>query len=812
MKIFLTLIIFLITQMGWSQGFDFEKKADSVAFNLDSTKVLVYTKNKTSLIDLKTGEYIVKKSKFHIEPFFDADRYLVFDESGFSVVIEGSNQVLKMDVWLNLDVAFEGKKLPDNRILFQFYDKLNAKAFTVNGYDRGIFQGSGLFNLSTQSWDIKPVYSRILIFENYFIAQKVKDASIIEDLTYDFPDVNCIEVTYDIYKLKDGKISLMGANIEAENKAWTAMFGKENIIQENEFKAVVQANSNYGLIKGKLFNCEDVQEVEPVFEWEIEPKNKFLRISDNKSFLALKTNEDSVKIHQLNPANDYYELLTGHSGDLQVQYNDYSTIAVIREGELEYLTDDFIRNPDISSFGLVQINDSLVKVVDNQFFESYAAHDIWGSDSIDDFGNLVYISEEPVLKTGIYNLKSHTWEMQPIYFDAYPANDKSWLFAEVEIPVDEKNQNPQYHAIYTFTGNGSHLMRSDMTASELLSDTSNLKKLMFGIEANHFQKAHESASFFTDESYYFKSDSKWGIVIPEMNFGKNLVNVVGPSDMVHVNASLEHTFIFDKGQFSLSLYDTTLIIKDPKSIELKRYNINNIERECAFVIVDLQDTLFSVLDRNNSCICEADSSKLNITYSNKSIIINDTYSSSYLLADPWGEYYENGHYEIEASSIWQKQNDFWTKISPYYAEIIPIKNGYIARTKYDSGEFLIGGGEGYVQVDEYGNTIKVNAAESRYILLDSMANPKSFLDFYDFNRIEDLDFGLKIFTDNGAFFANYQGKAITNDEWDDFELENGKLKATRYETFLLNEWGENEFDADGNPVYEQKGEIKWFDL
>lgn len=79
--------------------------------------------------------------------------------------------------------------------------------------------------------------------------------------------------------------------------------------------------------------------------------------------------------------------------------------------------------------------------------------------------------------------------------------------------------------------------------------------------------------------------------------------------------------------------------------------------------------------------------------------------------------------------------------------------------------------------------------------------------------MQDLGFGIKIKLDNGfSFFVTYEGIAITDAAWHDFELENGKLKAILQTTYLFDEEGNQVFDEFGYPVQATTQTIKYFKL
>ena len=150
------------------------------------------------------------------------------------------------------------------------------------------------------------------------------------------------------------------------------------------------------------------------------------------------------------------------------------------------------------------------------------------------------------------------------------------------------------------------------------------------------------------------------------------------------------------------------------------------------------------------------------------------------MTDELGEYYGDGIEEQVASSIWRKDNKGWNKISPYYAGVEIVANNFIVRTPEESGYLTIDRENGWAELDEYGEPIISGLTTSRSIYLDNEANPISFMDYFDFKKITDLGFGLQFETDNGAFFVTYEGKAITDDVYDHFELLDGELGGYLY--------------------------------
>lgn len=134
--------------------------------------------------------------------------------------------------------------------------------------------------------------------------------------------------------------------------------------------------------------------------------------------------------------------------------------------------------------------------------------------------------------------------------------------------------------------------------------------------------------------------------------------------------------------------------------------------------------------------------------------------------------------EVPNSVIFKKsQNNIWEIASPNYSTIVAAGIGFITKTpRIDAPK--IGPDFDGIFIFKDSSDIHLDRVETeRFVWLDANLSAKSFLDYYDFNNITDLGFGLQFETDNGSFFVTYEGKAITNDVWDRFEIENDQLKA-----------------------------------
>ncbi len=116
-----------------------------------------------------------------------------------------------------------------------------------------------------------------------------------------------------------------------------------------------------------------------------------------------------------------------------------------------------------------------------------------------------------------------------------------------------------------------------------------------------------------------------------------------------------------------------------------------------------------------------------------------------------------------------------------------------------------------VEIDQFlGAPYKSFTLFSNHISCEALKNieKKKTINVY-LDEIKNYDVTINI--DNGHFFLDYSGKAITNDEWDNFLLEDGKLKAIKNDFVPLDEFGLETYDDQGNLIY-LPGKVEYFDL
>jgi len=162
----------------------------------------------------------------------------------------------------------------------------------------------------------------------------------------------------------------------------------------------------------------------------------------------------------------------------------------------------------------------------------------------------------------------------------------------------------------------------------------------------------------------------------------------------------------------------------------------------------------------------------------------------------------------EASSVWKWNGLRWEKKSPYYASLEQIHGGFIASSGYVEENTL-----DYSTVESVGFPSSIHTEiPTRYFWLDENLEARFYGDWVDFDKVENLGFGVAIWIRGQAAFVDYSGKAITDAEWHRFELENGKLKAIRDEIILFDSEGYEMLDENGDVMKSSEGAIKYFDF
>jgi len=293
--------------------------------------------------------------------------------------------------------------------------------------------------------------------------------------------------------------------------------------------------------------------------------------------------------------------------------------------------------------------------------------------------------------------------------------------------------------------------------------------------------------------YYYRSNDKIGVV----EFYDLMLNdyySTPLADFAYFNSPVNFTFLLENEQIQLHLRDTVYKVSEKGKISLN-FNHQPSVSDGSFIRIECIDIGDTTIFEFNDYMSYSGNVRASLTIDNHGKLVLVDSTAFYLELESPDNYegFFSARFGDEKSTIWQKGNNGWMICSPYYNFIEPVANGYICKTGFLYND--------QVSADEDYNV------DPRFIILDARLKPVSMLDFYDFESVEDLGFGLKVCTDKGCMFVTYDYQPVTNDEWTDFKLTpDGRLMAIGK---IVQHKG-----TDGNPFDPQiaDGIVSYFEI
>jgi hypothetical protein len=468
--------------------------------------------------------------------------------------------------------------------------------------------------------------------------------------------------------------------------------------------------------------------------------------------------------------------------------------------------------PNSGYAGVRRLNDSLL-IVTNFKHPSYELSEFSPLKSLvnpaldsliifDDYISLVYPPsvELNCYYSGIFNYVTNKWLVPPIY-------NRVWL--NVFGFLIEHPTTSGYPYTYDFlTFDGTPIFQH-LTAQNLENEPAFLKYLLPEIS---LQQSISYPERFKPSSgnnemepmmYVLDQDNNWSIAVPiYAHYQVNYELVSKPKEFVHYNPTYRIFFWLENDSIYAEVENKTYQVSQkqgqidvyPKGMYyIDSAKIRLIEGKDTLLIDVLMDWGYPESGQlipevgirivNGNLILSNEDYHSTINPNDLEMWYNEMYDEMY------GDNLTN--YSNEASSIWQKQNGVWKKVSVDYSTIDKIPFGYLVSTGY----FF-----------EILNPQRVETKEtlSRVLLLDENLKAISFYDYFDFEKAYIHDFGVEVWLENGCFLIGNDGKYITDELWSAFELEDGKIKAIRYKSFTDDDYWlyESELMID---------EIKYFD-
>lgn len=835
-------------------------KYDTLIYSHDSLTAIVIKGKTSGIFNFQKNEFSVSPSKNTFFNFPQTNAYAEFSakEGNISIhwisfsnklSVKGSDSSCYIgfvaDNSQNL-VNLNGKLF--NRTTGDFIDgfqdelkletqvkieKLNNGHFLITNYQTGYvdtsfdryvpgFNLSGLYDLNHSKFLIEPIYKQCYVLNRFIFCLKETEVN-----TYRKEDgLPAFNYSYDIYFLRQDTAlyDLYYEDVvQLDELKMTEVLavGHSMAYSEDGKHCIYPFENKYGFARFQLF--EDIEANTPqfVFQSILPPVYDFIAFSGDHQKLITLRNYGSQEL-------EIYHVFCGDEID-SLQY------LIRSNGKLDYfdpdptsLDDNYLISSDtlqfkladatgsvlleqtdetppqlFPNFGVTLLEDSLI-VIHNYRDEILADFPFITIDDEDSVGYywdgssyLVY----PVLSdyfghSGVFDLKQGDWRISPgvvtiaggkcgfIY--RHPVrvdNDMTKVFFNYGISQGSESENSRFMEEKTFK---EYPMLYRYGYNGLIADT------VFEAPNGFFH--HHEYDNESSKTYYMSGNKQMGIYSPGDDF-QNLV-MEETFEFVHYNPSLEVYFYLagDSIHFSSPFVNKAVSKKSGKMIFEQPNYYGDPMGIFQLISIEDGDTTFlgeSLIDYNTITSCSIEIKDAILIINDQTNLVEIYRTEVFLDEDELITDYIG--FESENSSVWKKDEaGNWIKISPYYAGIQSIPNmKYIAHSGYYNYEVHSYIGPGNPESKEI---------EARYFILDSSFRAIPYLDYFDFAYIEDLGFGLKVQLNDGDkfFFMTYNLVAVTNAEWDRFELENGKLKAiidTKYEVdpetgeFIYNEFG-----------------------
>lgn len=817
-------------------------RCDSFKVTVDTSRAVIYRKKKTGVFDQKTNKFLIKPTKDVIFYYDQIDYYLRIgkkeitpiktDKEGVLQRIENANpDTLMLDFecfskyYTSTEVEMHAYRnenliyLQNNREPFANLNHFDIPVVIDSGCTK-----SGIYDLDERKWLIPPIYESCYWEDDFVFCLKRELGSVSE---HDFEIEK--NYTYDIYRIGDNDMTLVLQDIYKDAQIEVSeIFGCDS--------ASVTADSSYfttwqggkqGLVKFSLFHDADSQTGKPIFALQkvLDEKFDFVLLgldygyvmtyeknAENGIVAYIRSETDEgIKMKEVVSAKDelvWGTLGTGGMYSQEGQYlfkDDKNFISVLAdstnpgkgrmwvEDELERSIKSDMDEVFLSkAAGLRVLDDKYLQVVHfkNDSVDLFAIpyHTVLGEDSIvydEESGFFVHVYPGPIpgyFHSGVFDYSNGEWFASPKYKMIY-RNEQGFLLESFKFQEEAGHVE---NNLYSFMANSGNFVFEEelITAVE-----SHISYLLNGAKSDRVVDFPERGGLIGDREnpgdYYYvqNKDGTWQVhqPVPDLYY-VNPYPLTEPKEFVHYNPYYDYYFWLEQDSIHLEIYGS--IYSVPADQGKIRLLIEDVEEMFEFAVESIYGTDTSVY---KSYLFQDEENLAEIYIKDGKLIINE--NQVYDNISPYEEYFDGFEYELnndisfirfqtETSSVWEKKDGVWTKQTPYYAYIEPIPFGYIVNT---------GDHEEIIDIFSH-ESIDI---KGRCLILDKNFKAMSFFDFYDFKWAFRYDEGIMICLGQGCFFVNNEGKILTNPEWSDFEIENGKLKAIKYNEMDEEWWWED---------------------
>ncbi|MFT5820757.1 MAG: hypothetical protein ACI8ZM_002004 [Crocinitomix sp.] len=312
MQILKFSLLFLICITGQdlaAQSYFGKVKCDSFLVMKDTSRAIIYRKNKTTVFDKKQGKFRLKPTKDVVFYLQEQDLLVQIGkkEIGFVFFNEGNKTVS----FSNEDPNYSSAQFPDihnklmdNLIYFNSAylnykngtiasDEMTKDFWAVRTFNverlsnnlllinhvkipTGVFDlefeqyfmddpgiaASGVYSLTARKWLVPAIYESVKIVNNNLICLK-RDSIVPEFVSFN-EQFTQLEHSYDYYRINDGLVELVQTNITENNEIDLAFFlnvdsvenrSREMNILSNQYTTF--KNGKQGLVEFQLFNTVD---------------------------------------------------------------------------------------------------------------------------------------------------------------------------------------------------------------------------------------------------------------------------------------------------------------------------------------------------------------------------------------------------------------------------------------------------------------------------------------------------------------------------------------------------------------------------
>lgn len=746
----------------------FKKKNDGLIFNEDSTLVLFHKGKKMGLFDVEKGEYVFKKTKEPLLPLWNRNWFVKIGKKGIIVYEQGSNQFKDGAEYLDLISGFSIQRLNETRYLLTDYTK---NQFDSSGIMQLGAQNSGIYDVTIKDWIIPNQYKELHELGDFWLCKR-DDSLVIKNLDDEYYNPQQLFYgSYDIYQEKQGSISLVEAGITENQQAYDILL-KDELWEQHENLLTIKSRDGFGVIELDLFAKSS--NGYPRFEVDtiIDPLHQFVQVAQDGSAMVIL--DQQKKVHFL----EWNEELAGF--DENVAAADYQLFRKSVYDEWQHIDEqpdyDYTLGGEVYSLGLYPDVHGNVVVINEMIFYPYQETDEYGESVFDwETGDPIYQDNgEAFPKSAVFSIHKNDWIIAPTYSNCkvlpngyitqhYTNNsmqghegrfDVEWHIFDEKGKLQSTFEDPffwQEEGVYHFIA-GDDLQEVNLP-KEMQSNKKYPTHTQLYQDANHMSLVYLTGDYFH----------------PFQQLEADFIYTSFPrKTIVTFNSQTDWTFDFNEKIFNMEHPITAdFVIKSPLGGEC--YEVYKIENQDT---IRISEKVIEQCDKNRAY------STLSVTkLSNQDVLINDVYRTENEIYSQWGDaldYFE----EDERSAVWRKDSiKGWMQMTPYYAQLNKAGNVFLAKTAAYSGDFVFDDQYGEERVDENGNFILEGKRNSEYLVLDSAYHAIAFLDHYDFNKIEDIGFGLSLTTDKGKMFVTYQGVLLTTDEWDGFQLIGNQIKA-----------------------------------